>query len=164
MATQPQDPGPALPDPPQDLGSTSADRPEPPGRALAGFLHAHRIFLDSVIGHRQWFGRKQQAQIARAWAEASASLLAAAEEIADKPDSELARAGLTGEQLGLKLDSWRRELHPIGSRLRRGWARRTLKAANIIVGSVASVVGIAEPVKELGEVIVDAIERRAGRG
>jgi hypothetical protein len=80
----------------------------------------------------------------------------------DEPlDDRLERAGLTGEQLQLKLSGWRRALNRFFDRPGRGLLRRALRWGNVVLGSLAGAIGAAETIKEFKEAVEAGLEDEA---
>jgi hypothetical protein len=73
-------------------------------------------------------------------------------------DLALERAGLTGTQLELKLGGWRRAVRFFRATPTRALLRRALRWANVLLGSLAGVVGAAEALKEFKETVETGIE------
>jgi hypothetical protein len=73
-------------------------------------------------------------------------------------DIALERAGLTGTQLELKLSGWRRAIGFFRAGPTRTLLRRALRWANVLLGSLAGVVGAAEALKEFKETVETGIE------
>lgn len=77
-------------------------------------------------------------------------------EVTDPPemDDRFARAGLAGKQLQLKLDGYneaRKQPKPDFPRRKRGWFGRIFGWANVLLGSLATVLPGAEALKEFKE-------------
>jgi hypothetical protein len=73
-------------------------------------------------------------------------------------DIALERAGLTGTQLELKLSGWRRAIGFFRAGPTRSLLRRALRWANVLLGSLAGVVGAAEALKEFKETVETGVE------
>jgi hypothetical protein len=77
---------------------------------------------------------------------------------AEELDSELERVGLTGSQLELKRSGWVRALARFEAAPVRSLLLRALRWANIILGSLAGVVGASEALKEFKESVEQGLE------
>ena len=79
-------------------------------------------------------------------------------------DGELVIRGLTGGQLRLKVTGFRRAVDRFRSaatdRLKKGFFRRGLRWANIILGSLGGVFVAAELIKEFKESIEASVDDR----
>ncbi len=73
-------------------------------------------------------------------------------------DDAFERAGLTGAQLNLKVSGWRRAWARFRNDRRPRILRRALRWANVLLGSLAGVIGAAEPLKELKEAVEAGVE------
>lgn len=73
-------------------------------------------------------------------------------------DEDLERAGLTGEQLGLKIRGWQRALGFFRRSPVRRALRRVFRWGNVLLGSLAGVIGAAELVKEFKEAVEAGVE------
>jgi hypothetical protein len=75
-------------------------------------------------------------------------------------DDKLENAGLSGDQLALKLKGYWRAVTSFRQTLphRRFLLRRAFRWANVVLGSLAGVIGAAEPLKELKGVVEAGIE------
>ena len=79
----------------------------------------------------------------------------------ERLDDRLERAGLTGEQLELKLGGWRRAVDRFFNRPGRGLLRRALRWGNVVLGSLAGAIGAAEAIKEFKETVEAGLEDEA---
>jgi len=77
---------------------------------------------------------------------------------AEQLDADLAGAGLTGTQLNLKVSGWRRALSRFAQSPARRLLRRALRWGNVLLGSLAGVIGAAEALKEFKEAVEAGLE------
>jgi hypothetical protein len=131
---------------------------------LRGFLKELEELLGEVDRHPEWFPEELVEPLRTARADIGSDFTRAHDELSDSAehlDGDLSGAGLTGPQLDLKLTGFRRIRERFRSFGTRSLFRRALRWADVILGSLAGVVGAAEPIKEFKEGVEAAIEDRA---
>ena len=75
-------------------------------------------------------------------------------------DGEFDDQGLSGRQLSHKLHRWTQGLARFLKSRRGQTALTALRAAQVLLGSLAAFVGVAEPIRELTDTFVETIVRR----
>ena len=137
---------------------------------LKGFLDQLKELLDEINKHPDWLPEDADLKselsgagqdIARYFAEAELALTVEAETSPIDPDLEA--RGLTGDQLGLKMTGFRgafERFRSAGGRVKKRFFRRSLRWADVILGSLAGVIGAAEAIKEFKESVEAAVEDR----
>ena len=128
---------------------------------LRQFLKEVEELIDHSLEQRATLiPRDLQSPFVDAWPDAKESLRTMRRELLTiyNIDERLTRAGLTGPQLALKLIGFQRALAALHDNWERRPLWRTLGWANIILGSLASVLPGGEAIKEYKE----ALERAVG--
>jgi hypothetical protein len=138
---------------------------------LVSFLGELREFLPSLLdSHPHWFADELRDELRAIWNEelprsfetAIAELTGAVPPTGQPPtqlDNRLQAAGLSGRMLGIKLSGFRRALGRFYSERTKRWFHRAARWANVILGSLAGIVGGAEAIKEFKETFEAAAER-----
>lgn len=131
---------------------------QPERQDLINLLESIRRLLEHLISNGYVSAALQPdfAEVARLLAGQVGSVTAELESA--QHDSALEGNGLSGAQMRLKKRGFRRALWRFIRLPSRRTAIRVLGWANVFLGSLASAIGMAEPIKELKEAIEAAIK------
>jgi hypothetical protein len=133
---------------------------------LQQFLKELHDLLVMVVEHPRgtWLVLDRHAEMHAAWQEIQPRFADLRRELDQgNTDAQLSEAGLTGAPLRFKMAGWKQAFERFIGRPGRTALRLALKWANIALGSLATIFGAAEPIKEFKEAMEAEVEDRGIR-
>ncbi|MGB8878135.1 MAG: hypothetical protein WCD11_17560 [Solirubrobacteraceae bacterium] len=167
----PKDPAGSASDPKDPTGSTSGPNdPTPPQTGAADWPGEDRLDIQLFVGQLHGLldevirlplsglSEEERASLESAYREASFRFGRLQARLnTGEYDGEFDDHGLSGRQLSHKLHRWTQGLARFLKSRRGQTALTALRAAQVLLGSLAAFVGVAEPIRELTDTFVETI-------